>query len=128
MAAIHVYAGSDGESHMQDLKLNLVPVPYGMGIELQSLVQEVHVREVSGVPKRDFRPSARRHIVVQLSGNGQLFCSDGTSRHTQPGDITLFDDLTGRGHRSQGGGSGTHLLMNLDPDFDLASILAKTED
>jgi hypothetical protein len=67
-------------------------------------------------------------MVVHLTSGGELHCRDGTSRRPQAGDITLYDDTTGEGNRSRGDGPSTHLLMYLDPAFDLDSILAQTDE
>jgi hypothetical protein len=115
---------------MKDLSFKAEPVHLGSGIDLLPFLHSATVREVPGGISGEFHPSTRRQIVVHLTGGGELQCSDGTTHRAEAGDLILYDDLTGEGHRSQSDGdrSNVHLLMYLDPSCDLDGLLAETHE
>ena len=93
MAIYRVFPGADGESHIEDLKLEEHP-------ELGALVNvsEVRVQEFDGSRHRDFNPLAERRLIVHLSGEVEIGASDGAKRVLRAGDIRLMEDVTGKGH------------------------------
>lgn len=93
MGIYRVFASPDGESHIEEIKLELHP-------ELDSLinVSEVKVQQFDGKRKMDFHPLLERRLVIHLSGEVEIGASDGTKQIFRTGDIRLMEDLTGRGH------------------------------
>ena len=93
MAIYRVFADADGESHIEDLKLEERP-------ELGALinVSEVKVQEFDGSRHMDFHPLPERRLIVHLSGEVEIGASDGQKRVLRAGDIRLMEDVTGRGH------------------------------
>ena len=84
---------SDGESHIEDLKLEEHP-------ELGAMinVSEVRVQEFDGSRHRDFNPLPERRLIIHLSGEVEIGASDGAKRVLRSGDIRLMEDVTGKGH------------------------------
>ena len=72
MAIYRVFADADGESHIEDLKLEERP-------ELGALinVSEVKVQEFDGSRHMDFHPLPERRLIVHLSGEVEIGASDG---------------------------------------------------
>ena len=93
MSIYRVFAGSDGESHMEELRLEEYP-------ELGSLtdIHEVRVQQFDGTRKRVFHPLPERRLIIHLSGEVEIGTSDGSRHVFGTGDIRLMEDVTGRGH------------------------------
>jgi hypothetical protein len=102
MSQFHrLYAGPDGESHMEALDLADHP-------ELANL------HGASGIVFKayppgyvsDFHVAPRRQYVINVLGENEIELGDGTVYRFGPGHVMLAEDLTGRGHitRVVGGG------------------------
>ena len=98
MAIIRVYAGSDGQSHFEELHPKFES--RGDKSETAELIPG------SGIVIRRFDPKrenpwhhAPAHVAVfTLSGAVDIEIGDGTVRRLGPGDILIAEDLTGQGH------------------------------
>ena len=88
-----VFAGSDGESHIEELRLEEHP-------ELGALTKigEVRVQQFDGSRNMDFHPLPERRLIIHLSGEVEIKTSDGSKQMFRAGDVRLMDDVTGRGH------------------------------
>ncbi len=93
MGMYRIFAGSDGESHIEEMKLEDHP-------ELGALtnLSEVQVRQFDGTRKMDFHPLSERRMIIHLSGEVEITTSDGSKQVFRTGDIRLMEDVTGRGH------------------------------
>ncbi len=82
MGIYRVFAGSDGESHMEELRLEEHP-------ELGALtnIHEVRVQQFDGTRKRDFNPLPERRLIIHLSGEVEIGTSDGSRQVFRAGDI-----------------------------------------
>ena len=43
----------------------------------------------------------QRYIAIILSGEAEVVTSDGEARRLRPGEVILFDDVTGKGHATR---------------------------
>ena len=88
-----IFAGSDGESHIEELKLADHP-------ELGAMtnVSEVKVQEFEGTRDMPLHPLSERRLIIHLSGEVEITTSDGAKQIFRAGDIRLMDDVTGKGH------------------------------
>ena len=93
MGIFRVYAGADGESHIEELDLDRHP-------ELGCLrnLTEVRVIQFPELRNMDFHPLPERRLVIHVSGEAEIGLSDGTKHIFRPGDVRLMEDVTGRGH------------------------------
>ena len=93
MGIYRVFTGSDGESHIEELRLEEHP-------ELGALtkINEVRVQQFDGTRKMDFHPLPERRLIIHLSGEVEIGTSDGSRHVFRAGDIRLMEDVTGRGH------------------------------
>ena len=100
MGIFRLYAGDDGESHIEELDLASHP-------ELTTLQGAKGVVFRSSLPGyfSDWHTAPRRQYIFILEGQMEIGIGDGTKRRLGPGDVVLADDLTGQGHttRSVGG-------------------------
>jgi len=93
MGMYRIFAGSDGESHIEELELADHP-------ELGAMtnVSEVKVQEFEGTRDMPLHPLPERRLIIHLSGEVEITTSDGAKQIFRAGDIRLMDDVTGKGH------------------------------
>ena len=89
MQVTRIYTGPDGESHFEEIEVEIGKLVPGEGVVF---------RHAPPGDVQDWHPAPRRQYVVTLSGQGEIETGDGTKRRFGPGAIMLADDLTGRGH------------------------------
>lgn len=103
MNAVRIYSDADGESHFEDIELDLVPLSVG---ELRTSSTEnwpastVQFRQVDDDFQSDFHTAPKRRIVINLAGFSELEVSSGERRVVGPGIVQLVEDLEGRGHKA----------------------------
>jgi hypothetical protein len=87
-----VYSGADGESHFEEIDVDVGKLQPGDAIvfrhALPGDINECHV-------------APRRQYVINLSGQSEVEVGDGGKLRIGPGYIFLADDTTGRGHISR---------------------------
>jgi hypothetical protein len=93
MGIYRIFAGSDGESHMEELRVEEHPA-----LGALTNINEVRVQQFDGTRKRDFQPLPERRLIIHLSGEVEIGTSDGSRHVFRAGDIRLMEDVTGRGH------------------------------
>jgi len=93
MAMYRVFTGSDGESHIEALKLADRPE---LGAMLN--VSEVKVQEFDGSRDMPLHPLPERRLIIHLSGEVEITTSDGAKQILRAGDMRLMEDVTGKGH------------------------------
>ena len=93
MAMYRVFAGPDGESHIEEFQLEDRP-------ELDAItnLSEVRVQHFDGTRNMDFHPLPERRLIVHLSGEVEIGTTDGSKQLFRAGDVRLMEDTTGRGH------------------------------
>src|SRR5215467_11390787 len=93
MGIYRVFTGSDGESHIEELRLEEHPA-----LGALTNIHEVRVQQFDGTRKRDFHPLPERRLIIHLSGEVEISTSDGSRHVFRAGDRRLMADVTGRGH------------------------------
>ena len=97
MAFARVYTGDDGHSHFEDIDL-LPPEVESSAPQATSSIN--FVRSVDG-QFTDWHIAPRRQYAIFISGGQmEVGIGDGTVRRFGPGDVVLFEDITGREHTS----------------------------
>lgn len=93
MGIYRVFAGPDGESHIEEIDLASHP-------ELKSLqnIMEVRIQQPGELRNMDFHPLSERRVLIHLSGEVEIGASDGSKQIFRSGDVRLMEDTTGRGH------------------------------
>jgi quercetin dioxygenase-like cupin family protein len=97
-----VYSGTDGESHIAELPLDMKPFRDVEGAHGET----TPLQAASGIAFRvappgyvlDWHCAPRRQYSISLSGTAEIEVGDGTIKRIEPGDVVLAEDLTGRGH------------------------------
>ncbi len=103
---VRVYADSIGESHFEDLTIDLNEIdfaPPAPPIFTSELNPSSSYGFVSVLPgwESEWHPAPKRQFMFYLSGTIEAEVSDGEIRQFGPGSITLVEDTTGKGHKSR---------------------------
>jgi mannose-6-phosphate isomerase-like protein (cupin superfamily) len=103
MSLIRIYADERGETHFEELEFprELVSAP----------ADEVSLRYQAAGRLMDWHTVSKRMYFVTLSGEAEITVSDGETRRVGPGNVTLCEDLTGKGHRTRVAGSEPRLCL-----------------
>jgi hypothetical protein len=104
MKVTRVYTGADGESHFDEIEVEIEKLQPGDGIIF---------RHAFPGAVNDWHRAPRRQYVINLSGQSEIEIGDGTKRSFNPGDIFLVDDLTGRGHISRAVGNQPRVFVTI---------------
>ena len=88
-----IFSDSDGESHIEELRLEDHPE-----LEAMTNVSEVKVQKFDGSRDMPLHPLPERRLIVHLSGEVEITTSDGSKQILRAGDVRLMEDLTGKGH------------------------------
>ena len=98
MAIIRVYAGSDGQSHFEEIKPQFQPG--GDRSETAELIagSGIIIRRFEPTRSNPWHHAPGRYAVFTLSGAVDIEIGDGTVRRLGAGDILIAEDLTGQGH------------------------------
>ena len=88
-----IFSDSDGESHIEELRLE-------DHLELGAMtnVSEVKVQKFDGSRDMPLHPLPERRLIVHLSGEVEITTSDGSKQILRAGDVRLMEDVTGKGH------------------------------
>ena len=100
MQVTRIYTGDDGQSHFEDVVIELRSGGAGL-ISEPVTSKSVIFRETGPDYDLDFHPAPRRQYVVNLSGRVQLETGSGETRILGAGEILLAEATTGQGHKSK---------------------------
>ncbi|HEX7035503.1 MAG TPA: hypothetical protein VF210_07000 [Pseudomonadales bacterium] len=98
---LRIYTGDDGQSHFEEIPIELTDQGGFGRISAMLPARGVMFREVDGDYALDFHNAPRRQLVVNLTGSVELEVGDGSVRRLGPGDILLAEDTAGQGHKSR---------------------------
>lgn len=114
MQYTRLYADADGESHFEDVSVELSSVdfaPPAPPLDVSSPTpadQYVFFRAPAGWDG-DWHPAPRRQLFVGIAGEFEVETSDGEVRRFGAGDVALLEDVSGKGHGTRVGGDGDGL-------------------
>jgi hypothetical protein len=95
-----IYAGTDGQSHAEELELKLT----GTATEMFKATG-IQFRRTPPGTFSDWHIGPRRQFVITLSGRGEIGLPGGGKVELMPGRIELIEDTTGKGHTTRTVGS-----------------------
>ncbi|HSD83292.1 MAG TPA: cupin domain-containing protein [Anaerolineae bacterium] len=101
MKITRVYSESDGQSHFDEIEVEIEKTPSCGGHYLPPH----HVNTWHRAPRRQY--------VINLSGESEVEVGDGTKRRLGPGDIYLADDTSGQGHILRAIGSQPRIFVTI---------------
>ena len=101
MKITRIYAGSDGESHFEDIHVPLHDAGDIGSLSRVFPATGVIFRETDGLYDYHWHNAPCRQLVLMLEGGVEIEASDGEKRIFDSGDILLAEDTSGRGHISK---------------------------
>lgn len=115
MNVVLLYTGSDGESHLEDVDIELNPSTLDGGVTDLWPASAVRVRTIRSDYEMGFHVAPHRQLVVNLIGTSEIEVASGDRRVLGPGSILVVEDTTGRGHlaRKTNGQPLTCMLVHL---------------
>lgn len=117
MKITRIYTGDDGESHFEDVEIDMKDMGPEWGrVSKLDPATGIMFRETGADYAFDFHTAPRRQYVINLDAAVEIEVGDGTKRIIGPGEILLAEDTTGRGHisRSVDGKPRRMLFVTLD--------------
>jgi len=111
-----VYAASDGASRME--VINLKPLTESLP------VLSVSVMAFKKGAIEDWHVSPAKFMVIVTAGIYQIELTDGSRVDFGPGEVTYFENLTGKGHYNRTLSDGVVMAMRLADDFDVSALKA----
>lgn len=106
MRIARLYSGDDGESHFEDVEIELDLTDYAppappLYLSTKSSANQFAFMKAPAGWSSDWHPSSARNLFLVLSGEWQVTASDGESRTFSVGSVLLVEDTTGKGHSSR---------------------------
>lgn len=108
---VRLYAGSDGESHLEDVEVQLNDSGRGTDVSDELDASSINFARFRDDYAFDQHTAPRRRFVVILSGMIEVEVSDGEVRVLGPGTVLLAEDLPGVGHKSRAVGTDERLSL-----------------
>jgi hypothetical protein len=101
-----LYADEHGESHFEDLEIDLTMIDYAPPappLELSSFTPATQFGFMNAPAgwSSDWHPTSARNIFFVLRGEWEVTASDGESRRFPAGSVLLVEDTGGKGHSSR---------------------------
>ena len=101
-----LYMDLNGESHFDDVDLDLREVPFAPPappLWLRELGAAVRAAFLGGPAgwQGEWHQSTGRNLFVVIKGEWEIEVSDGEKRMFSPTDVLLLEDTSGKGHNSR---------------------------
>ena len=107
----NLYTDAKGESHFRDIEVEWAEERRGSKLSKRLPATGIIFRETRADNDLDWHLAPRRQYIVNLDAGVKITASDGESRIIGAGEVILVEDVTGKGHLSQGLGQLRHSLF-----------------
>jgi len=109
MRITRIYADGNGESHFEDIEMDMsASGATRSSPRVSAAVAASHVvfAELPAHWLEDWHPAPRRQYWIGLRGTLEVTVSDGETRDFGPGSVALLEDVSGKGHATRAAGDG----------------------
>jgi hypothetical protein len=101
-----LYADEFGESHFEDVEIDLMWTDYGppaspLKLSAFGSANKFGFMNAPAGWSSDWHPSSGRNMFFVLSGEWEVTASDGEVRRFAKGNALLVEDTSGKGHASR---------------------------
>jgi hypothetical protein len=98
-----IYCDEEGESHFDDIPIDLAPIDFAppapsLNIAVPFATKHMIFCTIPAGWFGNWHPTPQRQYFIQLTGNLEVEVSDGEIRRFSDGSIVLLEDTTGKGH------------------------------
>lgn len=129
MKITRCYSTADGETHFEDVELEMPMEQQGtdevppLGISRHFPAKEIFYLHLNPVvhPEHElvsWHLTPEPRFIIWCQGESEQEVSDGEVRRTKPGTIILYEDTTGKGHRSRHVGEQVLACVHLEKSPD----------
>src|SRR6267142_640877 len=106
MLYVRLYSDENGESHFEDVEIDLASTDYAppappLSLSSFSPATQFGFMKAPAGWSSDWHPTPARNIFFVLTGEWEVTASDGESRRFSQGSVLLVEDTTGKGHSSR---------------------------
>ncbi len=108
---MHLYGGSDGESHLDTIALPTVDRKPGVSVQSRLFSTDVELGEAKPGMFIDWHGVSSPRFLIVLAGQLEIGLGDGSKHIVHAGDMVLAADMTGHGHTSRT--IGTEVVRSL---------------
>lgn len=103
MKYTRIYCDADGESHFEDISVEMAPVDFAPPAPPLNLAAPMEAERLilCHFPRAwegNWHPAPHRQFYFQLSGQLEGRVSDGEVRRFSSGSLVLLEDTSGKGH------------------------------
>jgi quercetin dioxygenase-like cupin family protein len=114
---IRLYTDDKGETHFGEGKITLKGESFMGGPPV--LIAELALAngakpQLAHIPagsSYDWHNTVARQFIFVVQGRVDFIASDSSVREVSPGSLILFEDLTGKGHRTRAKGPDDHIAL-----------------
>src|SRR5579883_666749 len=110
MRLFRLFTGTDGQSHLEEIKLHFAPGQFAEQSPSQPATSISFSRMAPGAFV-DWHNAPRRQYVITLQGGVEIGLGDGSTHRFGPGEGILAEDLTGQGHTTRAVGDEARVMM-----------------
>jgi quercetin dioxygenase-like cupin family protein len=116
MKITRLYSGTDGESHFDEVEVNLFSSGSGLVMSKPFKAKNVCIKADNGNCDVPWHNHPNRFLTAVIEGEVEMEVRDGTKRRFNVGDIFLDEDTTGRGHLTRAVNGKPHMLFQVELD------------
>ncbi len=112
MRLFRLFTGTDGQSHLEEIKLHFAPGQFAEQSPSQPATSISFSRMAPGT-FIDWHNAPRRQYVITLAGEVEIGLGDGSIHRFGPCEGILAEDLTGKGHTTRAVGNEPRITVTI---------------
>jgi hypothetical protein len=116
MKITRLYSGTDGESHFDEVELNLTSSGGSLLMSKPFKAKSVCLKADDGNCNVPWHNAPYRLLSAVIKGEVEMEVRDGTKRRLRVGDVFLDEDTTGRGYLTRAVNGKPHMLLQIELD------------